>query len=87
MGEKEKVQMIKELSESIIRLMLKDGYQKNQAGLASAVELLARCVYDMSVVYQKKDENLEESLKGTIAKMQIAYNSIELNDKKIEDAG
>ncbi|PLR69451.1 hypothetical protein [Bacillus sp. UMB0893] len=81
MPEKEKVIKIKGLSDEIVRKVLHDGYTPDASSLKNVVELLSRSVYDLSEMYLNDQCNHEETLKGTLAKMKIACNSIENNQK------
>lgn len=77
MTENEKVGEIRSLSEEIVKALLKDGYKENGKDLKEAVELLSRTVYDLSTVYLNKENNNEETLKGTLAKIQISFNAVQ----------
>ncbi|WP_299092950.1 hypothetical protein [uncultured Metabacillus sp.] len=77
MTEQEKVKLIQEITEDIIRLSVKDHQEKRRSEQEKAVELLARALYDFSVMYLSPQTNHEEALKGTLAKVKIAYNTLE----------
>ena len=81
MLEKEKVIRIKELSDEIVRKVLHDEYTPDASPLKNVVELLSRSIYDLSEMYLNDQCNHEETLKGTLAKMKIACNTIEDNHK------
>ena len=76
MTETAKVVAIKEISEDIIRLTVRDQNDKHQTEQEKAVELLARAICDFSVMCLSSQSDDEELLKGTLAKVQIAYNTI-----------
>lgn len=77
MTEQEKVMLIQEISEDIIRISVKDHKGKNMSEQEKAVELLARALYDFSILYLKPHSHHEEALKGTLAKVKIAYNILD----------
>lgn len=77
MREKEKAAKIKELSDEILRKVLHDGYAPDAYSLKNVAELLSRSVYDLSEMYVNDQCNHEETLKGTLAKMQIALNTMD----------
>lgn len=81
MNEQDKVKRILEISEDIIRLSVKDNQGKRKSDHEKAVELLARALYDFSIIYLAPQTAQQEILKGTLAKVKIAYNTIE-NVKK-----
>lgn len=76
MTEKEKVVAIKNISEDIIRLTVRDQNDKHQTEQEKTVELLARALCDFSVLYLSSQSHDEELLKGTLAKVKIAYNTM-----------
>ncbi|KKI93898.1 hypothetical protein WQ54_02300 [Bacillus sp. SA1-12] len=77
MTEQEKVKLIQQITEDIIRLSVKDHKEKRRSEQEKAVELLARALYDFSVMYLSPQSNHEEALKGTLAKVKISYNTLE----------
>lgn len=77
MTEQEKVMLIQEISKDIIRISVKDHKGKNMSEQEKAVELLARALYDFSILYLKPHSHHEEALKGTLAKVKIAYNILD----------
>jgi hypothetical protein len=77
MTEQEKVKLIQEITEDIIRLSVTNHKGKNVSEQEKAVELLARALYDFSVFYLSPHSHHEEALKGTVAKVKIAYNTLE----------
>jgi hypothetical protein len=77
MTEQEKVKLIQEISEDIIRISVKDLKGKNKSDHEKAVELLARALYDFSALYLSPQSLHEEALKGTVAKVKIAYNILD----------
>ncbi|MDR0137036.1 hypothetical protein RFW18_04705 [Metabacillus idriensis] len=79
MPEKEKVLKIKEFSDDIVRKVLHDEYSPDAHSLKNVVELLSRSVYDLSEMYLNDQCNHEETLKGTLAKMKIAFNTVDQN--------
>ncbi|MFY4776739.1 hypothetical protein [Metabacillus sp. RGM 3146] len=85
MTDNEKIGEIRNLSQEIVKALLRDGYKENGKDLKEAVELLSRTVYDLSTVYLNKENNNEETLKGTLAKIQISYNAVK-KEKKTETA-
>ncbi|AZB42585.1 hypothetical protein CEF21_09960 [Bacillus sp. FJAT-42376] len=78
MSENEKMEELYNISQEIVRTLLKDGYEGNQQALRQAVELLSRSVGDLSFMYGKKDACHEDLLKGTVAKVQISYNAVQM---------
>lgn len=81
MTEQEKVKLIQEISEEIIRISVKDHKGKNMSEQEKVIELLARSLYDLSVMYLKPHSHHEEELKGTLAKVKIAYNTLDRINK------
>lgn len=77
MTEQEKVKLIQEISEDIIRISVRDHKGKNVSEQEKVVELLARALYDFSILYLTPHSHHEEALKGTLAKVKIAYNTLE----------
>jgi hypothetical protein len=77
MNEQEKVKLIQEISEDIIRISVKDHKGKTMSEQDKTIELLARALYDFSVLYLSQHSHHEEALKGTLAKVKIAYNTLD----------
>ncbi|QGQ46771.1 hypothetical protein [Metabacillus sediminilitoris] len=77
MTEQEKVKLIQGITEDIIRISVTDHKGKKISEHEKAVELLARALHDFSVYYLTPHSHHEESLKGTVAKVKIAYNTLE----------
>jgi len=85
MNEKEKVIQIQNLSEEVIQMIVKDGYEAESQSLKRAVELLSQVIYDLTIINSNENCNQEETLKGTLAKMKIAHNAISTGIKKRDD--
>lgn len=77
MTEQEKVKLIQGITEDIIRISVTDHKGKKISEHEKAVELLARALHDFSVLYLTPHSHHEEALKGTVAKVKIAYNTLE----------
>ncbi|WP_226666097.1 hypothetical protein [Metabacillus litoralis] len=81
MNDNKKVELIQKISNDIIRMSVKDRQGKSMSEHEKTIELLARAMCDFSVMYLSPESNHEEILKGTLAKVKIAYNTIEESKK------
>ncbi|HZH58339.1 MAG TPA: hypothetical protein VEY70_01910 [Metabacillus sp.] len=77
MTEKEKAKRIQEIANEIIKHSVKDVEGRKVSDQDKAVELLARAVHDFSELYLNKKADEDEILKGILAKVKIASNTIE----------
>lgn len=87
MTEQIKIEEIKKLSEEVMELIMKDGYQTDPFQMKRAIELFSQVVYDFTIIESEAKCDKHELLKGTLAKMKIAYNAVytgvEQNNKAI----
>lgn len=79
--ENRKVELIKKISEDIIKLSVKDKQDRVMSEQEKSIELLARAMCDFSVMYLSPQTDHDEILKGTLSKVKIAYNTIEQSKK------
>ncbi|MDQ0229500.1 hypothetical protein [Metabacillus malikii] len=77
MTEMDKVRLIQGIVNEIIQLSVEDRKNKPINEQEKAIELLARALYDFTVLQQSPHVSHNEALKGTVAKVKIAYNTIE----------
>ncbi|MFC0270650.1 hypothetical protein ACFFIX_04190 [Metabacillus herbersteinensis] len=82
MAERDQVQRIKDISEDIVRKVLRDDYIESQQDMKKTIELLARSVYDFSVIHLDPACNKEETLKGTLSKVKISHNTVSKINKQ-----
>ncbi|WP_273131299.1 hypothetical protein ACNRWW_07435 [Metabacillus sp. HB246100] len=82
MDEKEKVLLIQKISEDIMRLSVKDKRGKHESEQDKAIELLARAMREWTVMYLNPHSHHEDILKGTLAKVRIAYNALDGEKKQ-----
>lgn len=75
------MKLIQEIVDDIIRLSVMDKGDRQMNEHEKAIELLARALYDFTVFHQPPYPPNEEALKGTIAKVKIAFNTIERTKK------
>ncbi|WP_044749422.1 hypothetical protein [Bacillus alveayuensis] len=75
---------IRRLSKLIIQTKLQEGYQLDPRSLLRAVELLSEAIYDFSILQSDEPCDEQEMLKGTLAKMRIAYNIVSTGQKPNE---
>ncbi|WP_226530216.1 hypothetical protein [Metabacillus niabensis] len=73
----EKARRIKEITNEIIRLYVKDNKGIKESEQERAVELLASAIQDFSEIYLNKNADDDEMLKGILAKVKIASNIID----------
>ncbi len=71
-----KIEEIKKLSGEVMELIIKDGYQADPFQMKRAIELLSQVVYDFTILQSGEKCDKQELLKGTLAKMKIAYNAV-----------
>ncbi|MBM7586626.1 hypothetical protein JOC86_003178 [Bacillus pakistanensis] len=67
---------VKSIALDIVEEVMKDQSRFNEKDLKHATELLARCVCDMVNLYTGLSEDHETTLKGTVTKAKVSYNSI-----------
>jgi|GEM_PF-5299855 len=77
MTEKEKAKWIQEIANEMIKHSVKDVKGRKVSDQDKAVELLARAIHDFSELYINKKADDDEILKGILAKVKIASNTIE----------
>lgn len=76
MTEKEKAKRIQQIANEMIKHSVKDVEGRKVSDQDKAVELLARAIYDFSELYLNKKADDDEILKGILAKVKIASNTI-----------
>jgi hypothetical protein len=76
MTEREKILLIQEISKEMMKHSVKDQKGNHTSEHEKAVELLARAIHDFSDLYLNQQNN-DEVLKGILAKVKIAYNTME----------
>jgi hypothetical protein len=82
MNEREKLLKIQHLSKEIVRELLRDGYQLDETNWKNTVENLSRSIIDLTNIQLGLDANEETTLKATLSKVRIAYNSITSQKEK-----
>jgi hypothetical protein len=82
MNEREKLLKIQHWSKEIVRELLRDGYQLDETNWKNTVENLSRSIIDLTNIQLGSDANEETTLKATLSKVRIAYNSITSQKEK-----
>jgi hypothetical protein len=82
MNEREKLLKIQHWSKEIVRELLRDGYQLDETNWKNTVENLSRSIIDLTNIQLGLDANEETTLKATLSKVRIAYNSITSQKEK-----
>ncbi len=77
MTEIENAKRIREISNEILKYYVKDDKGRRVNEQDKAVELLVRSIHEFSEIYLNKDVDDEELLKGILAKVKIASNTLE----------
>ncbi|WP_175638789.1 hypothetical protein [Metabacillus schmidteae] len=77
MTELEKAKRIREISNEIIKYYVKDNKGGKVSEQDRAVELLARAIHEFSEIYLNKYIDDDELLKGILAKVKIASNTLD----------
>lgn len=75
--EREKVKLIQEISRELMKNSVRDQKGKYVSDQERAVELLARALYDFSDLHLKEQSDEDEVLKGILAKVKIAFNTMD----------
>jgi hypothetical protein len=82
MNDRENLLKIQHWSKEIVRELLRDGYQLDETNWKNAVENLSRSIIDLTNIQLGLDANEETTLKATLSKVRIAYNSITSQKEK-----
>ncbi|MDZ5470571.1 hypothetical protein SM124_02295 [Bacillus sp. 31A1R] len=78
----EKALRVKCIANDILELLMEDQTNFSEMDLRNIVELLARSVNDLTNIYTGLDEDHGTTLKATIAKMRIGYNTLNYGKMK-----
>jgi hypothetical protein len=74
--ETEQALRVKSLAMDVIEELMKDQPVHDQKDLKQVTELFARCICDLVNVYTNTSEDHEMTLRGTVIKARIGYNTI-----------
>lgn len=74
--ETEQALRVKSLAMDVIEELMKDQPVHDQRDLKQVTELFARCICDLVNVYTNTSEDHEMTLRGTVIKARIGYNTL-----------
>jgi predicted RecB family endonuclease len=74
--ETEQALRVKSLAMDVIEELMKDQPVHDQKDLKQVTELFARCICDLVNVYTNTSEDHEMTLRGTVIKARIGYNTL-----------
>jgi hypothetical protein len=75
---------VKSIALDIIEEIVQDEKKFPNRDLKQSTELLARCICDLVNVYTNITEDHEVTLKGTVIKAKVSYNSLKSSSVKAQ---
>lgn len=78
----EKIVQINHLANEMLKEIVRCGHQLEGPALKGTVENLARSVIDLTNIQLGKESDMQTTLKGTLIKTRLAYNSLLIKKKE-----